>query len=1001
MLFVALLTVFLVVSLAPLTYAHDVTLTLNSSPITGVNVWYVTQLGGSTGGPFLTDTAVVVSSSDQGALPFGEGAYKISYELQPEIGGIEYILSHFIVGTETVGYKQDLVHCVLGEVDVGYLRLSLFADTTVEAVYEVKTFGPKIDRVRFKVIKSPDPTLIAMQVCEVDIAPDLIRTGDIEKLYGDGFTITSTAGFHMGHIGLNIRPDQSYKDPAHGSPIAGPVLSDVNFRHALFHCYNQEEIVAAIYKYIVTPVQSLVPPAQGGWVNPNVPTHPYNPGDPTATTMYPADHSACGILRYGGYTYDSGAGNWIVPYDLDDNPDTDDYIPTLKVFTPTYEVAPTSAEHGHRFVEDCNRIGIPLYHDPREFAPYLDLVFGTEAAAGGEFDLYMVFWGLGRFPDHLYDMCISTQDCYEVPGAYNSPGIHSDELDEAVSTIKFSLDHDAKMEAAKKAQMMLYNETYSECAFSYLQLYSRILFNAFKPGMKGIVNSPGYGSDNLWTYRNMHWDYGPDGIPETEDDPNTRIEDGEDVIIYCLGEEPERLNPCFAHTVYAWEIIGTVVDGLMEVNPYTHEDLGWMAWDWEIEKWATEDEVDELLAGAVLGSHWHEAWPFWSTNWNMTSWIDEDVSDTLTVGDQVYFEDGRPTAAPPETEVNASVTNVAWDIKIERKICPYDEKVLHAIAGPVPPDPITDPTVISWHELWPNYCTEWIIHDWVDTDGSGDLTRSDQVLLCDGDWYHVDSVTMTIELDKKPVDGVTDKYLDFAGTGMKLLYWLRDDVYWQCGNQFTAQDAKWNLLFMQNNRIPRYTSTWENIVDVATVGLDEEPHFKLVVYLNKTSQFLIYDIAGITALLPPPVWAHLDGKPLTEILAYDPTANRTKPTDAGPDFGVPPGPMTQLYGTGPFIFDMYDPVGLYGEVHANREFFMPTIKMQAEKAEMFHAIGDADWDGEIGIFDLSRQGRSYGYFGYEPQYDAQADVNQDGIVDMRDITMTAFFWGDKREYPEP
>jgi hypothetical protein len=46
-------------------------------------------------------------------------------------------------------------------------------------------------------------------------------------------------------------------------------------------------------------------------------------------------------------------------------------------------------------------------------------------------------------------------------------------------------------------------------------------------------------------------------------------------------------------------------------------------------------------------------------------------------------------------------------------------------------------------------------------------------------------------------------------------------------------------------------------------------------------------------------------------------------------------------------------------------------------------------------------GISYGYFGFESGFDAQADVNQDNLVDMRDITVLAFFWGELREYPYP
>jgi hypothetical protein len=289
----------------------------------------------------------------------------------------------------------------------------------------------------------------------------------------------------------------------------------------------------------------------------------------------------------------------------------------------------------------------------------------------------------------------------------------------------------------------------------------------------------------------------------------------------------------------------------------------------------------------------------------------------------------------------------------------------------------------------------------------------------------VDSVTITLHLDKKTPDGTIDKVVEFAGTGMKVLFWLRQEVFWQDGNEYTADDAVFNWLFLRDNQIPRYMSSWENIVDVSTVGPECHPHFKFVVYLNTTSQFLIYDLAGLSALLPPWTWAQWDGQPLPAILAYDPTTDTSPnsvpidhwyyieyepcgiPMSTGPLFGdrdiagQPIAAVTNLYGTGPFIFEYYDPVGMYAEEHANREYFMPTIKITAEKREMFHAIGDADWDGEVGIWDLSMMGASYGYFSYETVFDAQADVNQDSVVDMRDITFLAFFWGELMEYPYP
>jgi peptide/nickel transport system substrate-binding protein len=693
-----------------------------------------------------------------------------------------------------------------------------------------------------RIIKSPDAQLIAMQTCEIDALPDLIRTGDIETLDASGFTITASPGFHMGFIAFNVRPDQSYKDSAHGSPIAGPVLSDVNFRHAAFHCYNQEEIVASVYKYIVTPVQSLVPPAQGGWVNPDVPKHAYNPGDPTAGTVYnpvtKANADTCSILRYGGYTWDAGEGNWLTPYDLDGDTVLNDYIPSLRVFTPTYEVAPTSAEHGARFVADCNAVGIPLVHDPREFSPYLDLVFGTTGTPGGEFDLFMVFYRMGRFPTQIYGMCHSSEDVRVVYGADNAPGLNNPLLDEAVATVWYGLDHEEKLDAAHLAQEMLYNPDDYDFACTYMLLYSRIYFNAFKPGMTGIVNAPGYGSDNGWTHYNMRW------VPGHA---NERIEGGNSTIVWCLGEDPELLNPTSYTTVYAADIVEKTLDGLLAVNPYTLADMGWMATDWYV-----EGPLNETV---TLDSNWY----------NGTD------------------EGGRI--------------------------------LLHS-AG--------------------------------------------------------DNVSM--------VDGI------------KITFTLQTGWKWHDGNDVLPSDAEFCLEFMRNNRIPRYLATWKDMIDVQVSGQN------ITIYNNETSQFIIYDFAGLAFYLPPPVWTPLDGRPVTEILAYDPSTNTTAPTGAGPLFGTWACP-TQLYGCGHFVFHTYDATGGYADLFANRNYYYSTEDIRDMKTAMFHDIGDVDRDAEVWAGDKVRYSLAYGCTSSDGCYDADADLNGDDIVDALDGVLINFYWGDKKEYP--
>jgi ABC-type transport system substrate-binding protein len=685
-----------------------------------------------------------------------------------------------------------------------------------------------MDELHFRVVKSPDAQLVAMQLRETDILTDLTRQKDIEKLSDEGFTITSAPGFHIEHIGFNIRPTEIVQAGSRAPEAIHPVtywpLADVNFRHALVHAYDQEGIIYSLYGYIVVPVRSLVPPAQEDWFNPNIPEHPFNLGDPFTSPA--GEHSTVGILKAAGYTFvDADEDGLVSPADYWLMPNGDK-IPDIHVYTPTYEVAPTSAEHGARWIEDLAKIGLQgttdngfhgFIHEPQEFWPYITKVFQDAT-----FDAYMVFWGLGRFPDHLYDMLHSSQisgppPFGTAPWRYNAPGVNSTQIDELVEIIKTSLDHSAKLEATFKVQELMYNVTAEEDALAYMILYSRIHFNAYNPDLRGIVNSPGYGSDNKWTSLSLRWE---PGSPDERIDP-----DGNSYVIYTLAEEPERLNPAYAGTAYAWTIIDGVMDELLAVDPYAHRDLPWIATSWEM------------------------------------------VADP----------DGVPGA-------------------------------------------------------------------------------------------------------------------------MNVTFYLATNVTWQDGYPYTAWDAMFSLLFTKEWEIPRYTSIWKYIVDVVVID-----DYTFTVISNATSQFLLYDFASLAAMFPPQVWDR-DWTDLDEILSYNP-ADEGVGYDPAP--GYDPGPTpppTNLFGTGPWIFQYYDEIGFYGEVWQNPNYFRTTESIQNQLTELFHEIGDVNRDGVIDLMDYFMVSKSYNSTINEPEYNPDADLNEDGIIDIFDILVNGggvvAHWGWQRTYPD-
>jgi hypothetical protein len=222
--------------------------------------------------------------------------------------------------------------------------------------------------------------------------------------------------------------------------------------------------------------------------------------------------------------------------------------------------------------------------------------------------------------------------------------------------------------------------------------------------------------------------------------------------------------------------------------------------------------------------------------------------------------------------------------------------------------------------------------------------------------------------------------------GMTITFSLNDTATWQDGKAFTAEDVQFNWLFLRDNTIPRYTAAWEHLISVEVVTSGQGGTVKA--YLDVTGQFYLYDLSGIAALLHPTVWAPWDGHPLADILAYDPAS------EAGHNGQTP----TNLIGTGPFVFDHYDPVGQAAGLTAHRNYWKTTEEIHAQLVEMFWACGDVNRDGIVDQVDHDRYEAAYGT---EPPSDPDADLNGDGRVNGEDGALIAFWLGTPREVPYP
>jgi len=429
---------------------------------------------------------------------------------------------------------------------------------TAQQKVKWEPYGPQVDQIIMPIIKDSEAQLIAFMRGDVDVYPGLTRPEDLNKVKANpNAEITMNYGFHMFYLCYNMRRE--------------PLNSDV-LRQAIAHVIDRDNIIQTLFEGYMLPLAAFLPPSSG-YYKEDVPRFEYNPEE------------AKKLLDKAGYTVDPATGIRI-------DPKTGKPLRKMTIYTPTYEVAPTSAELGKIISEACQAINLPIEPEPMDFPVMLDKLDRAE------FDMYMLAWGLSRLPTSLYSFFHSSQD---IEAGYNRPGIRDPELDKLLEELYYAPNEEAAKKAADEAQVILAMKQ------PYTVLYSRPYMDAFrKDRFTGYVPMHGYGAanyQNKWTTLNIRPTKGKGGT-----------------VRWLLPEEPKVLNPCTASSAYEWEVLGRLYDGLIEVDPETMEDIPWMAKSWEVSTWEPEPGKKGTVVTWNLekGIKWQDTTPFTSRDIKFT-----------------------------------------------------------------------------------------------------------------------------------------------------------------------------------------------------------------------------------------------------------------------------------------------------------------------------------------------------------------------------------------------
>lgn len=131
----------------------------------------------------------------------------------------------------------------------------------------------------------------------------------------------------------------------------------------------------------------------------------------------------------------------------------------------------------------------------------------------------------------------------------------------------------------------------------------------------------------------------------------------------------------------------------------------------------------------------------------------------------------------------------------------------------------------------------------------------------------------------------------------KITYYLRDDVTWHDGVPFTAEDVKFTMDYLKEQRVPKYQSAWMNYSHA-----EIHDDYTVTVYFDNLSYWHTYNASGFLA---KHIWENV---PVYD--EFEPW-NEPHPTVDG---------LTMMVGTGPFVFKEYVP-GEYVRVVRYEDFW--------------------------------------------------------------------------------
>ena len=288
--------------------------------------------------------------------------------------------------------------------------------------------------ITFRIYNTLDTAVLALKRGEVQFIDWSLPPGYYNQLKTDpniGATIVNDQGFF--YLAFNMR-----KEP----------MNDLAFRTAVAHCINKDYIVTTLMQGYGTKGTVPISITSGAYVN----TSAIPPGFDL--------NAAQQVLDQAGYKV--GSDGWRHAPDGSPIKET--------ILTPPKDYDPIRAEAGIMIQANLQRVKLNIQSIPTNFDTIV-----SKAFVQVQFDMYILGWGVGAFPEtYLEDFFASWN---AAPVGYNTPGYHNPKVDKLLIEIRTDMNTQDRINKIKEIEGILVHD------LPYDTLYYRKNIMAYRQDM--------------------------------------------------------------------------------------------------------------------------------------------------------------------------------------------------------------------------------------------------------------------------------------------------------------------------------------------------------------------------------------------------------------------------------------------------------------------------------------------------------------------------------------